>query len=191
MDNFERHYKTNKAPFVVNIELAWFERFGEILTEALIDFIHKLTSDKEKNLMSSSNAKPDIYFVSISKIIEWIEYPTPLHVIANRWLWDCDGSNYDYDEECESLRKLRENSLELDEIKRRNRTALLDLKNEELFRGGVLTGVIVTFVVATLLVVLYDKTKWETQFSNINFLAIVNFLESFFFKLLVRIRIFK
>lgn len=159
MDNFERHYKTNKAPFVVNIELAWFERFGEILTEALIDFIHKLTSDKEKNLMSSSNAKPDIYFVSISKIIEWIEYPTPLHVIANRWLWDCDGSNYDYDEECESLRKLRENSLELDEIKRRNRTALLDLKNEELFRGGVLTGVIVTFVVATLLVVLYDKTK--------------------------------
>jgi hypothetical protein len=159
MDNFERHYKTNKAPFVVNIELAWFERFGEILTEALIDFIHKLTSDKEKNLMSSSNAKADIYFVSISKIIEWIEYPTPLHVIANRWLWDCDGSNYDYDEECESLRKLRENSLELDEIKRRNRTALLDLKNEELFRGGVLTGVIVTFVVATLLVVLYDKTK--------------------------------
>ena len=159
MDNFERHYKTNKAPFVVNIELAWFERFGEILTEALIDFIHKLTSDKEKNLMSSSNAKPDIYFVSISKIIEWIEYPTPLHVIANRWLWDCDGSNYDYDEECESLRKLRENSLELDEIKRRNRTALLDLKNEELFRGGGLTGVIVTFVVATLLVVLYDKTK--------------------------------
>lgn len=159
MDNFERHYKTNKAPFVVNIELAWFERFGDILTEALIDFIHKLTSDKEKNLMSSSNAKPDIYFVSISKIIEWIEYPTPLHVIANRWLWDCDGSNYDYDEECESLRKLRENSLELDEVKRRNRTALLDLKNEELFRGGVLTGVIVTFVVATLLVVLYDKTK--------------------------------
>lgn len=146
----------NKAPFVINIELAWFDRFGDMLTEALIEFIEKLTTEKKEE-KNPSSTKHDIYFVSISKIIEWIEYPTPLNVIANRWLWDCDGTNYDYDEECESLKKLRENSLELEEIKRRNRTGPLDLKNEDLFRSGVLTAVIVVFIVSILFVIIYDK----------------------------------
>lgn len=154
MENFERHYKTNKAPFVINLELSWFKDFGDILTEALVEFINKLTNEKEANVHS----KNDVYFVSISKIIEWIEYPTPLHVIGNRWLWDCDGSNYDYDEECQSLRRLRENSIELEETKRRNHTAL-DLKNEDLFRSGVLTSVIVVFVVSIIFVFIYDRYK--------------------------------
>lgn len=161
MANFERHYKTNKAPFVINIELSWFDRFGEMLTDALIDFIDKLTGThgKDSVLSSTSIKKHDVYLVSLAKIVEWVEYPTPLHVIANRWLWDCDGSNYDYDEECQSLRRLRENSMELDEIKRRNRTLLGDLKNEDLFRGGVLTGVLVMFFVSIVLVLCYDRYK--------------------------------
>lgn len=160
LENFDRHYKTNKAPFVVNIELAWFDRFGDMLTEALIEFIEKLTNEKDKHpVTTTSTNKHDIYFVSISKIIEWIEYPTPLNVIANRWLWDCDGSNYDYDEECESLKRLKENSMELEEIRRRNRTGPLDLKNEDLFRSGVLTGVIVIFVVSMVFVIVYDKVN--------------------------------
>lgn len=155
MENFERHYKSNKAPFVINIELGWFERFGDILTDALTNFTNKLTNDKDSN----KKAKHDVYFVSIAKIIEWIQYPTPLHVISNKWLWDCDGSNYDYDEECDSLKRLRENSLELEEIKKRNRTMQLELKTEDLFRSGILTGVIVIFIVSILFVIVYDRYK--------------------------------
>ena len=155
MESFERHYKTNKAPFVVNIELSWFEKYGDVLTEALIDFINKLTNEKD----TSKKGKYDVYFVSIAKIIEWIQYPTPLYVISNKWLWDCDGSNYDYDEECDSLKKLRENSMELEEMKRRNRSMQLELKTEDLYRSGVLTGVIVVFVVSIIFVVVYDRYK--------------------------------
>lgn len=41
--NFELHYKTNKAPFILNIETEWFDEFGEMLTGALQSFINALT----------------------------------------------------------------------------------------------------------------------------------------------------
>jgi hypothetical protein len=146
--NFLQHYKRNKAPFVINIELKWFEKHADILTEALVSFIHDFTKPSVNN---------DIYFVSISKMIEWIEYPAPLDVIANRWLWDCDGINYDYDEECESIKKLRENSEELIEAKKKSKAKELELKAEDLFRNGVLTAVGVVFTLTLLFTVVYDK----------------------------------
>lgn len=154
-DNFNRHYKTNKAPFVINIELAWFERYGEMLTDALVEFIANHTHKSHDGV----KIKGDVYFVTISKIIEWIQYPTPLNVIANKWLWDCDSTNFDYDEECDTLKKLKESSLEMEEIKKRNRTIHPEPQTEDLFRSGILTGVIVVFIVAILFTIIYDKYK--------------------------------
>ena len=169
-DNFNRHYRTNKAPFVLNIETIWFEEFGDMLTEALVKFINELTvvAATRKSPSAPAAAAPqqqqqsrlianDVYFVSVSKIVEWIEYPTALNVIANKWLWDCDGANYDYDEECESVRKMRESSDELIEMRKRNRTQLLELRAEDLFRNGVLTTVVVVFILSILFTVVYDK----------------------------------
>jgi hypothetical protein len=150
--NFESHYKTNKAPFVINIEMIWFEDFGEMLTEALVNFVNKLTSPKSK--LANRN---DIYLVSISKIIEWIEYPTALNVIANKWLWDCDGTYYDYDEECENVKRLKESAVELEEIRKKNRTKTMELKGEDLYRNGVLTAVIIIFILAIISTIFYDK----------------------------------
>ena len=153
-DNFYEHYNSNKAPYVINIEMAWFEKYGAMLTDALIQFIHELTNTDPNAKFKN---KGDIYFVSISKMIEWIEYPAPLDVIANKWLWDCDGISYDYDEECESIKKLKQDFEELEEIKKKNKTRELELKAEDLFRNGVLTAVIVIFALSLLFTVFYDK----------------------------------
>lgn len=157
MDNFVRFYKPNKAPYVINIEMDWFEQgHGEKLTNALVQFINELTKPDEAASATSQN-KNDVYFVTISKMIEWIQYPVRRDVIANKWLWDCDGVNYDYDEECESIKKLEQNALELEEAKKRNRTRELELKAEDLFRNGVLTSVVSVFLLSLLFTILYDK----------------------------------
>lgn len=158
IDNFKRHYTTNKAPFVINIETIWFEQFGEMLTEALVNFVNKLTSPK-----SDLTKKNDIYLVSISKIIEWIEYPTPINVIASKWLWDCDGTYYDYDETCETVKRLKENSVELEEMRKKNRTQALELQTEDLFRNGVLTAVIIVFILSIFFTIFYDKLSGGGQ----------------------------
>ena len=99
----------------------------------------------------------DVYFLSISKILEWIQYPVATSVIAERWLWDCDDSSYDYDEECQTVLKLAEKLEALEEAKKKNKTMELDLQAETLFRNGVLTMVIVAFCVLTIVTVCYDK----------------------------------
>ncbi len=78
-------------------------------------------------------------------------------MIANKWLWDCDGTYYDYDEECEVVKRLKESSIELEEIRKKNRTKLMELKGEDLFRNGILTAVIIVFILSILFTIFYDK----------------------------------
>lgn len=153
-ENFESHYNLNKAPFILNLETEWFDEFGEMLTKALRSFVNELTSSESKY-----GKKKDIYFMSISKIIEWIQYPVELDVIGNEWLWDCDDSSFDYDEECESIIKLKEMNEELEEIKQKNKTnqLKLDLQAENLFHNGIFSIVFLAFIIGTLLTVCYDK----------------------------------
>lgn len=153
IDNFQRHYTTNKAPFVINIELSWFDRYGDVLTEAFVDFISKATTVKSDGIVT----KNDVYFLSIARILEWLEYPAPLNVIANKWLWDCDGVQYDYDEECDSIKKIREAAEELEMEKRKNQSARLELHTEILFKNGILSTVIGIFVFSLIFTFLYDK----------------------------------
>jgi hypothetical protein len=152
--NFNRSYYTNKAPFVINIETSWLDKYGDHLVEAFKKFINLLTNPPADSEYSLKN---DIYFVTISKIIEWVEYPTSLKTIGSRWLWDCDGSLFDYDEECQLAQQMLENSKELEEIKKKNKTAKLEFQTETLFQNGVLTGVICVFVFSLLFTVCYDK----------------------------------
>ncbi len=152
LEDFNRHYKTNKAPFIINIETSWFQKYPDILTNALVNFVNELTKPN-----TNITERKDIYFVTISQIIEWIQYPSPLNVIANKWLWNCDGTNYDYDDECDSIKKLRLNSEELEESRKRNKTQSMDLQAEDLFRNGIFSGVIVIFILSILFTVFYDK----------------------------------
>ncbi len=151
-ENFKRHYETNKAPFVINIETNWLDKYADMLTGAFKRFVNNLTNPNGQYAL-----KNDIYFVSISNVIEWVQYPTPLKTVGKKWLWDCDGSTYDYDEECQIAQKLRENSEELEEIKKKNKTAKMEFQTEILFRNGILTGVVIVFIVAFLFTVCYDK----------------------------------
>lgn len=96
--------------------------------------------------------------MSISKIIEWIQYPVPKSEIADQWLWDCDGSVYDYDEACQNEIRAFEKIEELEEIKKnQSKKVQLDLQAEHLFRNGVLTMVMGSFVGAMVLTICFDK----------------------------------
>lgn len=152
-ENFKRHYETNKAPFVLNIETSWFNKYGEMLSEALVKFIHRLTIESNKNLTNNN----DIYFVSIAKGLDWIEYPVSLDVIANKWLWDCDGVDFDYDQECDFVDQQIKNAEVVEHLKQAKKKMELDLRAEDLFRNGILTGVIVIFILAIIFVILYDR----------------------------------
>jgi hypothetical protein len=147
-DNFYRHYQTNKAPYVLNIETSWFAKYGDALTNALTNFVHELTSN---------NTNDDIYFVTVAKALDWIQYPVPLHVIANKWLWDCDGLDFDYDQECDFVEQLVKNAEVLEQIKAKKAKMEMELLGEDLYRNGVLTGVLVIFLLAIIFVIFYDR----------------------------------
>jgi hypothetical protein len=151
-ESFAAHYKTNKAPLVINIETSWFYKYGDMVTEALVKFISDLTSEN-----TNKPSKNDVYFVSISKVLDWMTYPVPLDVIANKWLWDCDFINFDYDRECNYIDEIVRNAEELEQIRLNKTKHLLDLRGEDLFRNGIFTVVVVGFTLAVLFVVLYDK----------------------------------
>lgn len=151
MDNFNRSYMTNKAPFIINIETSWLDEYGNILTDAIVQFINDLT------VLNTDASKNDIYFVTLEKIVEWMQYPVPLNVIGSRWLWDCDGHDFDYDEDCDSIRKAKNMAEDLETQRGLNKTMALDLRAEDLFRNGVVTVVIVVFILSITFVVLYDK----------------------------------
>jgi len=152
LNNFKRHYDTNKAPFVVNIETSWLQRYGDILTGALVNFISNMTNE------NNYGAKyDDVYFVTVEKALEWIQYPTKLDVVASKWLWNCDGVSFDYNQDCSLNDQLVKNK-ELEEIKKANKTsALLDLQAEDLFRNGVLTTCVVFFTLSIIFIMIYDR----------------------------------
>lgn len=153
MNNFKRHYDTNKAPFVLNIETSWFQRYGDILTGALVNFIANMT-----NQNSYGAQYDDVYFVTVEKGLEWIQYPTKLDVVASKWLWNCDGVSFDYNQDCSFNDQLIKNK-ELEEIKKAaNKTsALMDIQAEDLFRNGVLSACIVFFTLSIVFIMIYDR----------------------------------
>lgn len=75
MNNFDRHYKSNKAPFGIYFHTIWFKEKQNF--RVFLRFIDELMK------------KPDIYFVTNYQAIEWMRTPTPLSQIGNFEPWKC------------------------------------------------------------------------------------------------------
>merc|ERR1711872_457529 len=64
LNNFLRHYLTNRAPFPMFMHAGWFTA-SSYRWEALNDFIDTVPS------------QPDVFFVTATDVIEWIKNPVP------------------------------------------------------------------------------------------------------------------
>jgi len=64
LNNFLRHYLTNRAPFPMFLHAGWFTA-SSYRWEALNDFIDTVLS------------QPDVFFVTATDVIEWIKNPVP------------------------------------------------------------------------------------------------------------------
>merc|ERR1711942_2598 len=64
LNNFLRHYLTNRAPFPMFMHAGWFT-VNPYRWEALNDFIDTVLS------------QPDVFFVTATDVIEWIKNPVP------------------------------------------------------------------------------------------------------------------
>ena len=75
MNNFDRHYKSNKAPFGIYFHTIWFKEKQNF--RVFLRFIDELMK------------KPDVYFVTNYQAIEWMRDPTPLSGLSNFEPWKC------------------------------------------------------------------------------------------------------
>ncbi|XP_066258996.1 chitin deacetylase 1 [Euwallacea similis] len=73
--NFNRHYSTNRAPFGIHLQAAWFENSDYLI--AFQEFLTQVLS------------KPDVWFVTNSQAIEWMRNPTSLKKLLKFKPWDC------------------------------------------------------------------------------------------------------
>lgn len=77
-DNFMDNYKSNRAPFGVQLRQAWFSHPAYTANlKGLNNFIDKLLTLK------------DVYLVSASDVITWIENPVKVQDITNAVPWNC------------------------------------------------------------------------------------------------------
>ena len=77
-NNFMSHYKSNKAPFGLHLRQLWFSHSA-----------YKPNLQGLKNFLDRVQKMKDVYLVSASDIIEWIQNPTPLDLMTNKKPWNC------------------------------------------------------------------------------------------------------
>jgi hypothetical protein len=75
MENFNRHYKTNRAPFGLYFHTIWFKEKQNF--KVLLRFLDDLIGNK------------DVWFVTNYQAIEWMRTPTPISQLANFEPWKC------------------------------------------------------------------------------------------------------
>ncbi|XP_054737880.1 chitin deacetylase 8 [Anastrepha obliqua] len=63
LENFDRHYEGNRAPFGMYLHAAWFQR-GQHHFEALRKFLRHV------------NTLPDVYLTTGSRVIEYMQHPS-------------------------------------------------------------------------------------------------------------------
>ncbi|GAV02038.1 hypothetical protein RvY_12651 [Ramazzottius varieornatus] len=73
--NFQKHYSTNRAPLILSMSTNWF------VPEHLVGLINWIDS--------TLAAHRDVYFVTTSQIIAWMQNPTPLSSINSFAPWAC------------------------------------------------------------------------------------------------------
>ena len=75
-DNFNAHYQKNRSPFGIYTHSAWFY-LGETRASAMMKFLDKLSS------------MDDVYIVTHSQMLEWVQKPTTLEKIHDFEAWKC------------------------------------------------------------------------------------------------------
>ena len=83
MDNFERHYNNNKAPFGLYVRSSWFLKGNSNQRlQAFMDFLDYLG-----NLS-------DVYIVTVSQLVAWSRNPTPLNNLELSTFdpWQCPNN---------------------------------------------------------------------------------------------------
>nr|XP_047129786.1 chitin deacetylase 1-like isoform X1 [Hydra vulgaris] len=78
MDNFRKFYKDRKQPFTAFGHGAFFDHPSYTWRiEGFMKFLREIL-----NL-------PDVYFVTVSQAIQWVQQPTPLHQLKDFKPWQC------------------------------------------------------------------------------------------------------
>lgn len=84
MKNFERHYSTNRAPLGLHFTAEWLNKKG--FKQQLIEFMKEL---QKKN---------DVFFVTNTQILQWMEEPTRINAIRefSQWKEKCEVKGLPY-----------------------------------------------------------------------------------------------
>ena len=76
MDNFNKHYNGNRAPFGIYSHSAWFY-YGSQRMNAMNAFLDKLAN------------MTDVYLVTHAQLIQWMRSPTPISQLKDFSPWKC------------------------------------------------------------------------------------------------------
>jgi len=79
MKNFNRHYKSNRAPFGLFYHSAWFNTVHH--RRGFLRF------------MGTVNSLSDVFFVTNWQMLQWMRKPTPLSEINSFEPWQCPAKN--------------------------------------------------------------------------------------------------
>ncbi|XP_037973270.2 chitin deacetylase 1 [Plutella xylostella] len=75
MENFKRHYLTNRAPFGIHLNSKWLKSQNYLAAF--------------KRFLTDMLRLPDVYFVTYNQVIEWMKRPTTVHQIKKFQPWQC------------------------------------------------------------------------------------------------------
>lgn len=74
-NNFKNSYEGNKAPFGLHFHGRWFHESRNYMGfKGFLDYLQTL---------------PDVYIVSVKKMLDWMQYPTPKSQIQTFGPWKC------------------------------------------------------------------------------------------------------
>ncbi|KAL8581976.1 hypothetical protein ACOMHN_027957 [Nucella lapillus] len=77
MDNFARHYQTNRSPLGIFLHASWFRRKDGNL-QGLLDFLEIVTGKK------------DVWVVTVTQVIDWMKNPVPNSDMGSLPSWSCE-----------------------------------------------------------------------------------------------------
>ncbi|XP_041982178.1 chitin deacetylase 1 [Aricia agestis] len=80
MENFKRHYLTNRAPFGIHLSSTWLKNNDYL--NALMKFTDELLK------------LPDVYFVTYREVIDWMKRPTPVLQLKKFQPWLCKDRQF-------------------------------------------------------------------------------------------------
>lgn len=83
IENFNRHYLSNRAPFGLYFHSTWFKKLDNY--NAFIRFLNDLTK------------LDDVYFVTNYQAIQWMQQPTPINELNQFKPWHCDADGKQFD----------------------------------------------------------------------------------------------